>query len=62
MKSDPMRWLWCLHDLFEDHGGRNTDRAGKHDQRNQGLMTLKALGHSYCGQICRFTRVSQRLS
>lgn len=50
-------------------------RAGKHNQLNdidpalaaldpgnQGLMTLKALGHSGLSQACRFPGVDQRLA
>ncbi len=73
--SDTMIRLCHPRDLLQDHGRRNTDRAGKHDQfndidpaltaldpSNQGLMTPKTRGHSGLGQACRFPGVNQRLA
>ena len=75
MKSDTVIWLGRIHDPLQDHGRRNTDRAGKDhqlndinpalatlDPGNQRLMALKALGHSSLGQACRFPSVDQRLT
>lgn len=75
MKSDALIRLRRSRDPLQNHGRRNTDRAGKHDQLdhidptlaaldpgNEGLMTLKALGHSGLGQTCRFPGVDQRLA